>query len=68
MEKTINSQEDRQLGHKAVNWVLVDCLIGSSGRLGLGGQTMNAPATSILQKYLVNAAAVWLLSATVLSS
>lgn len=46
--------------------MLVNHLIGNCSRLGLGGQTMNAPATSILQKYLINAAAVWLLSVTIL--
>ena len=66
MEKTINSLENRKLGHKAVNWMLVNHLIGNSGRLGLGGQTMNTPATSILKKYLINMAAVWLLSVPIL--
>lgn len=66
MEKIINSLENRKLSHKAVSWMLVNHLIGNCSRLGLGGQTMNAPATSILQKYLINTAAVWLLSVTIL--
>lgn len=66
MEKTKNSLENRKLSHKAVNWMLVNHLIGNSVRLGLGGHTMNASATSVLQKYLNNTAAVWLLSVTLL--
>lgn len=40
-------------------------LVGNCGGLGLDVQTVNAPATSI-QKYLLNTAALWLLSVALL--
>lgn len=65
MEKMVNSLEKKQLSHKPVNCQLMNHLVGNCGGLGLDVQTVNAPATSI-QKYLLNTAALWLLSVALL--